>query len=80
VPFRDPLIKGFGQTQKKGISIALSMANPDATWCNLQPQKQNMSTWKKKKICKVSTKPEQKTLHCYSTSPNQRSQERLYSK
>jgi len=31
VPFRDPLIKGFGQTQKKGISIALSMANPDAT-------------------------------------------------
>lgn len=30
VPFRDPLIKGFGQTQK-GISMALSMADPDAT-------------------------------------------------
>lgn len=30
VPLRDPLIKGFGQTQKE-ISMALSMANPDAT-------------------------------------------------
>lgn len=55
-----PLIKGFGQTQK-GTSMALRMANTDATLCNLQPQKQNMSTEKGGKLLSVN---QTRAKHC----------------